>query len=84
MKTVHLIGIAGTGMVSLAGLFKAKGWKVRGSDQNIYPPASVELEKIVKQNVPKFMIDKMVDGVTKQWYELLDRIMSDEVGKPKA
>ena len=40
MKKVHFIGICGTGMGSLAGLFRAAGWDVRGSDRAIYPPMS--------------------------------------------
>ena len=39
----HLIGIAGTGMGSLAGLLRAKGHDVRGSDQDVYPPMSTQL-----------------------------------------
>ncbi|MCB0308434.1 MAG: UDP-N-acetylmuramate:L-alanyl-gamma-D-glutamyl-meso-diaminopimelate ligase [Bdellovibrionales bacterium] len=46
MKTVYLMGIGGSGMVSLAGLFVQKGWKVRGSDGPIYPPASDEIKKL--------------------------------------
>ncbi|MFH1261942.1 MAG: Mur ligase domain-containing protein [Pseudomonadota bacterium] len=46
MKTVHLMGIGGSGMASLAGMFAEKGWKVRGSDQKIYPPASTELAEL--------------------------------------
>lgn len=42
---IHLMGICGTGMGSLAGLLKSKGYQVRGSDQNIYPPMSHQLEK---------------------------------------
>jgi UDP-N-acetylmuramate: L-alanyl-gamma-D-glutamyl-meso-diaminopimelate ligase len=34
----HLIGIAGTAMGSLAGLLRAKGHRVTGSDQGVYPP----------------------------------------------
>ncbi|HEV8375095.1 MAG TPA: UDP-N-acetylmuramate:L-alanyl-gamma-D-glutamyl-meso-diaminopimelate ligase [Candidatus Polarisedimenticolia bacterium] len=49
MKTdphkIHLIGICGTGMGSLAGLFAAAGHEVRGSDENVYPPMSTMLEK---------------------------------------
>ncbi|HMQ11406.1 MAG TPA: UDP-N-acetylmuramate--L-alanine ligase [Oligoflexia bacterium] len=46
-KTVYLMGIGGMGMVALAGLFKAKGWQVTGSDKGeIYPPASTELEHL--------------------------------------
>ncbi len=37
---IHLIGICGTGMASLAGMLKAKGYEVTGSDKNIYPPMS--------------------------------------------
>lgn len=46
MKKVHLMGVGGSGMASLAGMFQEKGWSVQGSDQKIYPPASTELEKM--------------------------------------
>lgn len=35
---VHLIGVAGTGMGSFAGLLKAAGHRVTGSDTAFYPP----------------------------------------------
>jgi UDP-N-acetylmuramate: L-alanyl-gamma-D-glutamyl-meso-diaminopimelate ligase len=35
---VHLIGVCGTAMATLAALLKSKGFDVRGSDQNVYPP----------------------------------------------
>ena len=37
---VHLMGICGTGMASLAGMLKKMGFHVTGSDQNVYPPMS--------------------------------------------
>ncbi len=37
---VHLLGICGTAMASLAGLLKEKGCRVSGSDENVYPPMS--------------------------------------------
>jgi UDP-N-acetylmuramate: L-alanyl-gamma-D-glutamyl-meso-diaminopimelate ligase len=40
---LHLIGIAGTGMGSLAGLLRAAGHDVRGSDDHVYPPMSTQL-----------------------------------------
>ncbi len=40
---IHLIGIAGTGMGSLAGLVRAAGHDVRGSDEHVYPPMSTQL-----------------------------------------
>ena len=39
----HLIGIGGTGMGALAGLLKAAGHEVRGSDSAVYPPMSDQL-----------------------------------------
>ena len=40
MKRVHLIGICGTAMGTLAAMLKARGQDVRGSDQHVYPPMS--------------------------------------------
>ena len=39
-KRVHLIGVCGTAMATLAALLKNRGYDVRGSDQNVYPPMS--------------------------------------------
>jgi len=40
MKRIHLIGVCGTAMATLAALLKSRGHDVRGSDQNVYPPMS--------------------------------------------
>jgi UDP-N-acetylmuramate: L-alanyl-gamma-D-glutamyl-meso-diaminopimelate ligase len=45
-KHYHLIGIAGTAMASLAGLLKAAGHTVTGSDENVYPPMSTQLDRL--------------------------------------
>ncbi|HEX8475904.1 MAG TPA: UDP-N-acetylmuramate:L-alanyl-gamma-D-glutamyl-meso-diaminopimelate ligase [Pyrinomonadaceae bacterium] len=42
----HLIGICGTAMASLAGMLQARGHKVTGSDQNVYPPMSTMLAEL--------------------------------------
>jgi UDP-N-acetylmuramate: L-alanyl-gamma-D-glutamyl-meso-diaminopimelate ligase len=39
----HLIGICGTAMASLAGMLQARGHRVSGSDENVYPPMSTML-----------------------------------------
>ena len=39
-KHIHLIGICGTAMASLAGLLQLKGHRITGSDQAAYPPMS--------------------------------------------
>lgn len=45
-QSVHLMGICGTAMASLAGLLKDQGYQVTGSDENVYPPMSTQLEKL--------------------------------------
>src|SRR4029453_19132527 len=40
MTRIHLIGVCGTAMATLAALLKSRGYDVRGSDQNVYPPMS--------------------------------------------
>ncbi len=37
---VHLIGVCGTAMATLAALLKQRGFDVQGSDQGVYPPMS--------------------------------------------
>jgi len=37
---VHLIGVCGTAMATLAAMLKRRGVDVRGSDQDVYPPMS--------------------------------------------
>ncbi|HUQ88930.1 MAG TPA: UDP-N-acetylmuramate:L-alanyl-gamma-D-glutamyl-meso-diaminopimelate ligase [Vicinamibacterales bacterium] len=40
MKRIHLIGVAGTAMATLAALLKHRGHDVSGSDEHVYPPMS--------------------------------------------
>ena len=42
---IHILGICGTFMGSLAQLAKALGHQVTGSDANVYPPMSTQLEQ---------------------------------------
>ncbi len=43
---IHLMGICGTAMASLAGLLKDLGFQITGSDQNVYPPMSTQLQSL--------------------------------------
>jgi UDP-N-acetylmuramate: L-alanyl-gamma-D-glutamyl-meso-diaminopimelate ligase len=43
LRRVHFVAIAGTGMGALAGLLKARGIHVTGSDEHCYPPMSTAL-----------------------------------------
>ncbi len=42
-RHIHLIGICGTAMASLAGMLQAAGHRVTGSDTAAYPPMSEQL-----------------------------------------
>jgi UDP-N-acetylmuramate: L-alanyl-gamma-D-glutamyl-meso-diaminopimelate ligase len=43
VRSIHLMGICGTGMGTLAAMLQEAGYRVRGSDQNVYPPMSTFL-----------------------------------------
>src|SRR6476620_6884881 len=59
-KNFHFLGICGTAMASVAAALQERGFKVSGSDENVYPPMSSFLQKkgiVIKQgyraeNVP--------------------------------
>ena len=57
---IHLIAICGVGMASLAGLLQARGYRVTGSDQNIYPPMSSYLAEIGINILPGFHPDHLI------------------------
>ncbi len=42
-RHVHILGIAGTFMGGVAAIAKAAGFRVTGSDLNVYPPMSTQL-----------------------------------------
>jgi UDP-N-acetylmuramate: L-alanyl-gamma-D-glutamyl-meso-diaminopimelate ligase len=43
IESVHFVGVCGTAMASVAVAMQAKGFRVTGSDQNVYPPMSTFL-----------------------------------------
>jgi UDP-N-acetylmuramate: L-alanyl-gamma-D-glutamyl-meso-diaminopimelate ligase len=43
---VHILGLGGTFMAGLAAIAKAAGCRVTGSDLNVYPPMSTQLERL--------------------------------------
>jgi UDP-N-acetylmuramate: L-alanyl-gamma-D-glutamyl-meso-diaminopimelate ligase len=66
---VHLSAVCGTAMASLAGLLRELGHEVTGSDQNVYPPMSTQLEDLgirilspyAEENIPA-EVDLVVIG----------------------
>jgi len=51
IRSVYLIGICGTGMGSLAGLFHESGYSVSGSDSATWPPMS---DRLAAMQIPIF------------------------------
>ena len=43
---VHILGIGGTFMGGIAAIARTAGHRVTGSDQNVYPPMSTQLEQL--------------------------------------
>ena len=54
-----MIGICGTAMASLAGLLKQKGYEVCGSDANIYPPMSTQLQTMGIEMFPGYHAENL-------------------------
>jgi UDP-N-acetylmuramate: L-alanyl-gamma-D-glutamyl-meso-diaminopimelate ligase len=46
VSKIYLMGIGGIAMGTLASMLKEKGYRVAGSDQNLYPPMSTHLEAL--------------------------------------
>lgn len=58
---VHLMGICGTAMASLAGLLVDRGFKVTGSDSNPYPPMSTQIESLGIQIMRGYKAENLKD-----------------------
>src|SRR5688572_13042275 len=71
---LHLIGICGTGMGALAGLLKAAGHDVRGSDEKAYPPMSDQLRNLGVQVFEGFRAENLDWGP--------DRVVVGNVNRP--
>jgi UDP-N-acetylmuramate: L-alanyl-gamma-D-glutamyl-meso-diaminopimelate ligase len=93
---IHLMGICGTAMASLAGLLKGRGYKVTGSDSNPYPPMSTQLEKLeipimkgyrkenLTQDPPDFVIVGNVISRNNEEAKELERLSIPFTSLPKA
>ncbi len=59
---VHFVAVCGVGTGSLAGLLKQQGYRVTGSDENVYPPMSTFLEGIGIDIMPGFREEHLGAG----------------------
>jgi UDP-N-acetylmuramate: L-alanyl-gamma-D-glutamyl-meso-diaminopimelate ligase len=56
---VHILGVGGTFMGGLAAIAKAAGFRVTGSDLNVYPPMSTQLETLGIDFVQGYAADQL-------------------------
>ena len=56
---IHILGICGTFIGSLAVLAKQLGYRVTGSDAGVYPPMSTQLERAGIELIEGFDIDQL-------------------------
>jgi UDP-N-acetylmuramate: L-alanyl-gamma-D-glutamyl-meso-diaminopimelate ligase len=58
---IHLIAVCGVGMAPLAGLLLSQGYRVTGSDQNVYPPMSTYLAGLGVSALPGYKAAHLSD-----------------------
>ena len=63
VKRVHLIGVCGTAMATLAALLKHRGFSVTGSDEKVYPPMSDFLVAEGIQTLEGYQADHVDDAI---------------------
>ena len=56
---VHILGIAGTFMGGIAAIAKAAGFRVTGSDLNVYPPMSTQLTALGIDYVQGYGVEQL-------------------------
>ncbi|SEQ79271.1 UDP-N-acetylmuramate:L-alanyl-gamma-D-glutamyl-meso-diaminopimelate ligase [Basfia succiniciproducens] len=59
MKHIHILGICGTFMGGLAIIAKQMGYRVTGSDTNVYPPMSTFLQEHNIEIIPHFEVSQL-------------------------
>ena len=59
MKHIHILGICGTFMGGVAMIAKQMGYKVTGSDTNVYPPMSTFLQEQGIEIIPNYDVSQL-------------------------
>jgi len=58
-RHIHILGIAGTFMGGVAAIAKTAGFRVTGSDLNVYPPMSTQLQALGIELVQGYGADQL-------------------------
>ncbi|APC97106.1 UDP-N-acetylmuramate:L-alanyl-gamma-D-glutamyl-meso-diaminopimelate ligase [Francisella frigiditurris] len=86
-KHVHILGVCGTFMGSLAVLAKQRGYKVTGSDLNVYPPMSTYLESQGIDIIKGFDVSQLdnkpdeiiIGNVMKRGLPIIEKILDEKL-----
>ncbi len=84
---IHILGICGTFMGGIAMLAKQAGFKVTGSDLNVYPPMSDELKAAGIELIEGFDVAQLdmkpdlvvVGNVMKRGMEIVERLLNEKI-----
>ena len=60
---LHILGICGTFMGGIAAIAKQLGFTVSGSDANVYPPMSTQLEQLGIELMSGYQVDNFSDDI---------------------
>jgi UDP-N-acetylmuramate: L-alanyl-gamma-D-glutamyl-meso-diaminopimelate ligase len=63
IKHLHILGICGTFMGGIAAIAKELGYRVSGSDANVYPPMSSQLEQLGIELMSGYQVENFSDDV---------------------
>jgi UDP-N-acetylmuramate: L-alanyl-gamma-D-glutamyl-meso-diaminopimelate ligase len=63
VRRIHVIGVCGTAMATLAALLRGRGHDVQGSDQNVYPPMSDFLATEGIRTLTGYSADHITDDI---------------------
>lgn len=58
-KHIHILGICGTFMGGVAIIAKQMGYKITGSDVNVYPPMSTFLQENEIEIIPNYDVEQL-------------------------
>lgn len=83
---IHILGICGTFMAGIAILAKNAGFKVTGSDQNVYPPMSIKLQEAGIDIIEGYHAEQLdpsmdlivVGNVMKRGMPVIERMLNED------
>ena len=84
---IHILGICGTFMGGIAMLARQAGFKVTGSDRNVYPPMSDELKQAGIEIIQGFEADQLdikpdlvvVGNVMRRGMSVIERMLDENI-----